>query len=133
MADISGEGLTARQFETLKVIATFIEEHGISPSFAEIGERMNLRNRGAVHRHVHALKERGRIEYHEGCSRSITIAKELTAPEFLGDALKAKLLAFCIENGERPTDVIATAVELHLDECERIAGTDKDGAHERAI
>ena len=76
MTTLSGEGLTARQFETLKVIAAFIEERGISPSLAEIGERLGTPNKGNIQRILTVLRERGRIKWRDGCSRSISLVKQ---------------------------------------------------------
>ena len=51
--------LTIQQKRVLDFIRAFIHRHGHSPSLREIGEGIDIQSRGAVHRHVQTLIDRG--------------------------------------------------------------------------
>jgi len=51
--------LTTQQKRVLAFIRAFIHRHGHSPSLREIGEGIDIQSRGAVHRHVQTLIDRG--------------------------------------------------------------------------
>ncbi len=51
--------LTIQQKRVLDFIRAFIHRHGHSPSLREIGEGIDIQSRGAVHRHVETLINRG--------------------------------------------------------------------------
>jgi len=51
--------LTKKQFELLKFIDIHIKEHGVSPSFDEMKDALNLKSKSGIHRLITALEERG--------------------------------------------------------------------------
>ena len=51
--------LTTQQKRVLDFIRAFIHRNGHSPSLREIGEGIDIQSRGAVHRHVQTLIDRG--------------------------------------------------------------------------
>lgn len=51
--------LTTQQKRVLDFIRAFIARHGHAPTLKEIGEGVDIQSRGAVHRHVQTLLERG--------------------------------------------------------------------------
>src|SRR5690606_21256513 len=51
--------LTAKQHELLRFIQRKLEETGISPSFEEMKEALDLKSKSGVHRLISALEERG--------------------------------------------------------------------------
>ncbi|HTN15803.1 MAG TPA: MarR family transcriptional regulator, partial [Sphingomonadaceae bacterium] len=53
--------LTAKQHELLLFIQNRLEESGISPSFEEMKEALDLKSKSGVHRLISALEERGFI------------------------------------------------------------------------
>lgn len=53
--------LTKKQFELLKFIDVHIKEHGVSPSFDEMKDALNLKSKSGIHRLITALEERGFI------------------------------------------------------------------------
>lgn len=65
--------LTESQHKALIFIGQFIAREGYAPSLAEIGAALGIRSRGAVHRHVQALAEAGRIELVPGRKRGIRL------------------------------------------------------------
>ena len=53
--------LTRKQHELIRFIQTRLEETGVSPSFEEMKEALNLQSKSGVHRLIVALEERGFI------------------------------------------------------------------------
>jgi repressor LexA len=53
--------LTKKQFELLKFIDLHIKRHGVSPSFDEMKDALNLKSKSGIHRLITALEERGFI------------------------------------------------------------------------
>ena len=53
--------LTAKQRELLLFIDARLKESGISPSFDEMREALDLKSKSGVHRLISALEERGFI------------------------------------------------------------------------
>jgi repressor LexA len=51
--------LTTQQKRVLDFIRSYITRHGHAPTLREIGEGVDIQSRGAVHRHIQTLIERG--------------------------------------------------------------------------
>lgn len=66
-------GLTPRQAEALKFIASFIQERGYSPSYEELREAMGCKSKNTVFRLVDVLQQRGHIAIRRGAARSMTV------------------------------------------------------------
>ena len=67
--------LTRRQKQVYDFLAGFVEEHGYSPSFEEIGEGLGLSSLATVHKHVSNLEEKGLLKRDYNRSRSIDLVK----------------------------------------------------------
>ena len=67
--------LTRRQKQVYDFLAHFVEEHGYSPSFEEIGDGLGLSSLATVHKHVSNLEEKGLLKRDYNRSRSIDILK----------------------------------------------------------
>jgi repressor LexA len=67
--------LTRRQKEVYDFLAGFVEKHGYSPSFEEIGEGLGLSSLATVHKHVSNLEEKGLLKRDYNRSRSIDVLK----------------------------------------------------------
>lgn len=65
-------GLTPRMRTALEFICEYVDEHGRSPSFDEIGEHMG-RVKSDIFHIVKGLKRRGFINYGYGARRSIRV------------------------------------------------------------
>ena len=63
------EQLTDKQEAVLAVIERHWRAHGVSPSVAEIAERLGLR-KSTTHEHLMAIKRKGALVHVEGQSRS---------------------------------------------------------------
>src|SRR5215467_14044865 len=65
--------LTRRQKEVYDFLAQFVEKHGYSPSFEEIGEGLGLSSLATVHKHVSNLEKKGLLTRDYNRSRSIDL------------------------------------------------------------
>ena len=67
--------LTAKQHELLMFIDTRLNERGISPSFDEMREALDLKSKSGVHRLISALEERGFIRRLPNRARALEVIK----------------------------------------------------------
>jgi repressor LexA len=67
--------LTAKQRELLLMIDTRLKETGISPSFDEMREALELKSKSGVHRLISALEERGFIRRLPNRARALEVVK----------------------------------------------------------
>lgn len=68
--------LTAKQHELIRFIQQRLEETGISPSFEEMKEALDLRSKSGVHRLISALEERGFIRRLPNRARALEVLKQ---------------------------------------------------------
>lgn len=90
-------GLTVRQAELLSFIREQ-EAAGVTPSFEEMAAAIGLTSKGAVHRLVESLKERGYLTSLNGGARS-TVTVERSHRPRLNDASIAQLIAELEQRG----------------------------------
>lgn len=67
--------LTAKQRELLLFIDLRLRENGISPSFDEMREALDLKSKSGVHRLISALEERGFIRRLPNRARALEVVK----------------------------------------------------------
>lgn len=67
--------LTAKQKELLLFIHERIKEDGVSPSFDEMKEALNLASKSGIHRLITALEERGFIRRLPNRARALEVVK----------------------------------------------------------
>lgn len=65
------EGLTDRQLEVLRFIASQIEDHGYPPTIREIGEALDIRSTNGVNDHLKALERKGYLSRDPVKSRAL--------------------------------------------------------------
>ena len=68
--------LTAKQHELLLYIQRKLEETGISPSFEEMKEALDLRSKSGVHRLISALEERGFLRRLPNRARALEVLRQ---------------------------------------------------------
>jgi len=68
--------LTAKQHELLRFIQRKLEETGISPSFEEMKEALDLKSKSGVHRLISALEERGFIRRLPNRARALEVTRQ---------------------------------------------------------
>ena len=67
--------LTAKQHELLLFIQRKLEETGISPSFEEMKEALELKSKSGVHRLISALEERGFLRRLPNRARALEVVR----------------------------------------------------------
>lgn len=82
--------LTAKQHELIRFIQQRLEETGISPSFEEMKEALDLKSKSGVHRLISALEERGFIRRLPNRARALEVIKQ---PEDATPAPRASVTA----------------------------------------
>jgi repressor LexA len=65
--------ITKRQRQIYDYISEFVQKHGYSPSFEEIGKGMRLSSLATVHKHVTNLEKKGLLTRDYNRSRSIDL------------------------------------------------------------
>ena len=68
--------LTAKQHELLLFIQRKLEDTGISPSFEEMKEALDLKSKSGVHRLISALEERGFIRRLPNRARALEVLRQ---------------------------------------------------------
>lgn len=68
--------LTRKQHELLRFIQVRLEESGISPSFEEMKEALDLKSKSGVHRLISALEERGFIRRLPNRARALEVMRQ---------------------------------------------------------
>lgn len=111
--------LTAKQHELIRFIQQRLEETGISPSFEEMKEALDLKSKSGVHRLISALEERGFIRRLPNRARALEIVKlpesavssASAAPSAANDAISAAMPAKAPAPAAPANDIID--VPLH--------------------
>ena len=68
--------LTAKQHELLRFIQRKLEETGISPSFEEMKDALDLKSKSGVHRLISALEERGFLRRLPNRARALEVLRQ---------------------------------------------------------
>jgi repressor LexA len=82
--------LTRKQHELLSFIDRHLKETGVSPSFEEMKEALNLRSKSGIHRLISALEERGFLRRHHHRARALEVTR---LPENMAQSSPAKKAA----------------------------------------
>ncbi|MAS45679.1 SOS-response transcriptional repressor, LexA [Albimonas donghaensis] len=100
--------LTRKQLDLLRFIHERVQVDGVSPSFDEMKEALDLRSKSGIHRLITALEERGFIRRLAHRARAIEIVK---LPESLGGAAEpAPGFRPRVIEGARPAPAAASAI-----------------------
>src|ERR1700757_4901523 len=83
-----GSMLTRKQYELLLFIDRRLKEHGVSPSFDEMKEALDLKSKSGIHRLITGLEERGFTRRLPHRARALEVLK---LPENKGGAEPAPL------------------------------------------
>jgi repressor LexA len=84
--------LTRKQYELLTFIDRHLKESGVSPSFEEMKEALQLRSKSGIHRLISALEERGFLRRHHHRARALEVMR---LPEnFVPPAPRAEAAGF---------------------------------------
>ena len=105
--------LTAKQHELLLFIQQRLEDSGISPSFEEMKEALDLKSKSGVHRLISALEERGFIRRLPNRARALEVTRQpenMVSAKSANDAV-AKITTPPVATREPANDVIE--IPLH--------------------
>ncbi len=80
--------LTRRQKQVLDFLVDFINQHGYSPSFEEIGASLHLSSLATVHKHLQTLVKKGFIRRGYNQSRSVEVVAVPGSVPFAKTALR---------------------------------------------
>ena len=80
--------LTRRQKQVLDFLVGFINKHGYSPSFEEIGESLELSSLATVYKHLQTLERKGFIRRGHNQSRSVEVVAVPGSVPFAKTALR---------------------------------------------
>jgi repressor LexA len=67
--------LTRKQYELLTFNDRHLKESGVSPSFEEMKEALQLRSKSGIHRLISALEERGFLRRHHHRARALEVTR----------------------------------------------------------
>lgn len=81
--------LTRKQHELIRFIQLRLEETGISPSFEEMKEALDLKSKSGVHRLISALEERGFIRRLPNRARALEVLRQPDDVEAKGPSTRA--------------------------------------------
>ena len=79
--------LTRKQHELIRFIQARLEDSGVSPSFEEMKEALDLKSKSGVHRLISALEERGFIRRLPNRARALEVLRQ---PEDVSSKAPAK-------------------------------------------
>ncbi len=96
--------LTRKQHELIRFIQVRLEESGISPSFEEMKEALDLKSKSGVHRLISALEERGFIRRLPNRARALEVLRQ-------PDDVNAKVTTLVAPKAAAPFKVSAARPE----------------------
>jgi repressor LexA len=99
--------LTRKQHELIRFIQDRLEETGISPSFEEMKEALDLKSKSGVHRLISALEERGFIRRLPNRARALEVLKQ---PENITGGKSVKAAA---NQNSALTPIVGTAKPIN--------------------
>ena len=99
--------LTSKQQELLCFIDRRLEDGGVSPSFEEMKEALDLKSKSGIHRLISALEERGFIRRLPNRARALEVVK---LPDGLNRARQASRMAVPKVAPPRATPIAANDV-----------------------
>ena len=82
--------LTLKQNQLLNFLIVRIEKYGVSPSYEEICEELQLKSKSGIHRIVKSLEERGYIKRLENKARAIAPKKHPNGQTYNSDVINFK-------------------------------------------
>lgn len=115
--------LTRKQYDLLLFIHERLQDSGVSPSFDEMKEALQLRSKSGVHRLITALEERGYLRRLPHRARALEVVKlpENATPERLPTRNKRMMDIRMNEVGTRGSTVRGAAESVSLSLYGRIA------------
>lgn len=98
--------LTQKQRDLLLFINDYIQRTGLSPSFEEMKEGLDLKSKSGIHRLINALEERGFLERLPNKARALEV-KKLPENAISGSSKKNKSLRDMPPHANANSEVVA--------------------------
>ena len=118
--------LTKKQHELICFIADRLNDTGVSPSFEEMKDALDLKSKSGVHRLISALVERGFIRRLPNRARALEVLKQDDQIDQEFEGLLRKLITYMMEDPRTISPsldllFIAKAIERIGDHAKNIA------------
>ncbi len=110
--------LTKKQHQLLTFIDQHISEKGISPSFDEMKEALELKSKSGIHRLISALEERGFLRRLRHRARALEVLKR---PEEMAKANAMPFRPRVIEGGRRQEEARPAALPVGVREIPKLS------------
>ncbi|KQW79734.1 hypothetical protein ASC65_14395 [Brevundimonas sp. Root1279] len=97
-------GLTRRQADCLKAIEDLTVD-GVSPTYSEIADRLDIEGKSSIHRLITALEERGLVRRLANRRRSLEVIRPAPSPlraSEVADGICASLIRAKALEGDLP-------------------------------
>jgi repressor LexA len=98
--------LTRRQKQVLDFLVGFINKHGYSPSFEEVGASLELSSLATVHKHMETLERKGFIKRGYNRSRSVEVVAVPGLVPFAKTAMRPFGRAAAARGGPVPVEAM---------------------------
>lgn len=106
--------LTRKQHELLRFIQTRLDETGISPSFEEMKDALDLKSKSGVHRLISALEERGFIRRLPNRARALEVLRRADeGGQTMAPAANSNVVPFARSEAAAPAPA-ADVIEIPL-------------------
>ncbi len=106
--------ITRRQREVYDFLQRFVDEHGYSPSYQEIGDGLGLSSLATVHKHVTNLEEKGLLKRDYNRSRSIDVLKIRSRPKSASPPPELTLPLVGVIAAGRPLEAVENPESISL-------------------
>jgi repressor LexA len=106
--------LTRKQHELIRFIQQRLEDTGISPSFEEMKEALDLKSKSGVHRLISALEERGFIRRLPNRARALEVLKQPENVTSLKTVASAKTAPAQVRSPAPPPAPANDVIEIPL-------------------
>ena len=108
--------LTRKQHELITFIQNRLEETGVSPSFEEMKDALDLKSKSGVHRLISALEERGFIRRLPNRARALEVVRmpEGGAGRTAAPVIQAAAAAATLQAPRQPPAAANDVIELPL-------------------
>lgn len=99
--------MTPRQHQLLRFIHSYVTRYGISPSFDEMRDALNLKSKSGIHRLISALEERGYIRRLPHRARAIELLRAPPTAVEVAKAEEVRAVEAATGGGEEPAAATA--------------------------
>ena len=111
---------TKKQRQLLEFIASFIAEHGYSPSYREIMSGLNYTSVATVSLHVNNLIKRGHLQKRDYSARSLEVVDVVDVPKLTSNQVTASEEKWLVEKVEHYFSTAESGAPLQQAELDKL-------------